>query len=114
LDFGRSGTLSRCLGPSCRRGWVKDGLRLHRLAAGEDDSPLQPTTPPVEIRESIDLDEPEHNLEPLLFLLRGLADRMMARLKAMSLACAAILPSSLLAKAAGRAACRGQGGDADS
>jgi len=65
----------------------KDGLRLHRLAAGEDDSPLQPTTPPVEIRESIDLDEPEHNLEPLLFLLRGLADRMMARLKAMSLAC---------------------------
>ena len=65
----------------------KDGLRLHRLAAGEDDSPLQPTTPPVEIRESIDLDEPEHSLEPLLFLLRGLADRMMARLKAMSLAC---------------------------
>ncbi|HMY59931.1 MAG TPA: hypothetical protein PK472_16830, partial [Pseudomonadota bacterium] len=65
----------------------KDGVALHRLAAGEDDSPLKPTPPPPEICESLDLDEPEANLEPLLFLLRGLTDRMMARLRAMSLAC---------------------------
>lgn len=65
----------------------KEGLRLHRLASGEDDTPLQPTPPPVEVCESLDLDEPEQNLEPLLFLLRGLVDRMMARLRAMSLAC---------------------------
>jgi protein ImuB len=65
----------------------REGVRLQRLAAGEEDAPLQPTTPPTEIYESLDLDEPETNLEPLLFLLRGLADRMMARLRAMSLAC---------------------------
>jgi protein ImuB len=65
----------------------RDGVKLHRLAAGEEDAPLQPTPPPAEICESLELDEAEHNLEPLLFLLRGLTDRMMARLKAMSLAC---------------------------
>ena len=65
----------------------KAGVSLHRLASGEDETPLTLTPPPPDVSESFDLDEPETLLEPLLFLLRGLLDRVVARLKTMSLSC---------------------------
>jgi protein ImuB len=65
----------------------RDGLRLHRLACAEDDTPLTPTPPPPLLTETAELEDPLDNLEPLSFVLRGLLDRMMARLLALHQAC---------------------------
>jgi protein ImuB len=72
--------------------------QLHRLACGESSELLQPTAPPTEVREELSLldqlpgqsaaggplDRGLDNLEPLLFLLRGLLDRLLSRLRARS------------------------------
>jgi protein ImuB len=65
----------------------RDGTRLHRLACAEDDTPLTPTPPPPLLTETAELEDPLDNLEPLSFILRGLLDRMMARLLALHQAC---------------------------
>jgi len=56
------------------------GVDLLRGARGEDPRPLAPVPPPDDVTESISLDHPIDNLEPLLFLLRGLAERAIDRL----------------------------------
>ena len=56
------------------------GLRALRLARGEDTSPLVPWEPPQRMEESSRLDPPVDNLTPLLFLARGLVDRLGTRL----------------------------------
>ena len=58
----------------------KEGLVALRLARGEDSRPLLPWQPPQRMEESSSLDPPVDNLEPLLFLARGMADRLGARL----------------------------------
>lgn len=63
------------------------GPALHRLACGEDQTPLSPTPPPLVISESVELDDAVDNLEPLAFLLRGLLDRAVSRLGALCQAC---------------------------
>ncbi len=63
------------------------GPALHRLACGEDQTPLAPTPPPLLISESVELDDAVDNLEPLAFLLRGLLDRTVSRLGALCQAC---------------------------
>lgn len=67
-----------------------EGVRLHRLARGEDDEPFLPALPADAVEESVELDDAIHELEPLSFILRGLFDRVLARLGCRSLACAAI------------------------
>ena len=57
-----------------------EGLRALRLARGEDTSPLVPWEPPQRMEESSRLDPPVDNLTPLLFLARGLVDRLGTRL----------------------------------
>jgi DNA polymerase IV len=57
-----------------------DGLRALRLARGEDSSPLLPWDPPQRMEESSRLDPPVDNLTPLLFVARGLVDRLGTRL----------------------------------
>jgi protein ImuB len=66
------------------------GARLHRAARGEDDDPFLPALPPDAVEESVALDYAIIELEPLAFVLRGLADRLLARLACRSLACAGI------------------------
>jgi protein ImuB len=56
------------------------GVALHRLAAAEDESTLHPRPASDELREAIELDDPLDNLEALAFVLRGLLDRLCARL----------------------------------
>jgi protein ImuB len=56
------------------------GVDLLRAARGEDPRPLAPVPPPDDVAESISLDHPVDNLEPLLFVLRGLAERAVDRL----------------------------------
>jgi DNA polymerase IV len=57
-----------------------EGRRALRLARGEDTSPLVPWDPPQRMEESSRLDPPVDNLTPLLFVARGLVDRLGTRL----------------------------------
>ncbi|MBI3784234.1 MAG: DNA polymerase Y family protein [Deltaproteobacteria bacterium] len=57
-----------------------EGVLLVRRARGEDDVPLLPRPLPMNFEESVDLDYGVDNLEPFLFVLRGLLDRLTARL----------------------------------
>jgi len=66
------------------------GARLHRLARGEDDDPFLPVLPPDAVEEGLALDFAIIELEPLAFVLRGVCDRLLARLGCRSLACAGI------------------------
>ena len=66
------------------------GARACRLARGIDDEPFVPRLPEDALEEAIDLDYPVAELEPLSFLLRGLVDRALARLRGRSLACAGL------------------------
>ena len=66
------------------------GAHLHRLGRGDDDEPFLPVLPADAVEESVDLDDAIAELEPLSFVLRGLFDRILARLACRSLACAAI------------------------
>jgi protein ImuB len=67
-----------------------NGARLHRLARGEDDDPFLPALPADAVEEGVDLDDAVSELEPLSFVLRGIFDRVLARLACRSLACAGI------------------------
>ncbi len=67
------------------------GAVLHRLASGESSELLQPTPPAPELCEEQELLDALENLEPLLFVLRGLLERLVARLRARSQACGDLL-----------------------
>lgn len=57
-----------------------EGVLLVRRARGEDDRPLVPRPLPLHFEEGIDLEYGIEALEPLLFVLRGLLDRLTTRL----------------------------------
>lgn len=61
------------------------GPAAARLARGEDPSPLTPYAPRALPEERADLDGPVDRAEPLLFVLRPLAERVAARLVGMGL-----------------------------
>jgi protein ImuB len=63
-----------------------EGERMHRLARGQDDRLLVPTVVEEEILESLELGWPAESLEPLLFALKTLLDRICARLMGRRLA----------------------------
>jgi protein ImuB len=56
------------------------GATLIRTARGEDPRPLAPTARTGEVEEAMALEYALDNLEPLLFVLRGLTERAVARL----------------------------------
>jgi protein ImuB len=64
------------------------GAALVRGARGEDERPLMPEPPAGPIEESIDLECALDALEPLLFVLRGLLERAVARLGLEGIGCA--------------------------
>ena len=57
-----------------------EGLRMHRLCRGEDDSPFIAAPLTQLFEEQIDLDWPAESVEPLLFALKTTLDRLSARL----------------------------------
>jgi DNA polymerase-4 len=57
-----------------------EGLHALKLARGEDARRLQPWEPPQRIEEQSRLDPAVDNLTPLLFVARGLVDRLGGRL----------------------------------
>lgn len=62
------------------------GLRAQRLCRGEDDTPFVAEPLAEVLEEKVDLDWPAENVEPLLFALKTLLDRICARLGGRSLA----------------------------
>ncbi|TMA56041.1 MAG: DNA polymerase Y family protein, partial [Deltaproteobacteria bacterium] len=56
------------------------GAALVRAARGEDERPLAPEPLPTAVEEGVTLEYALDNLEPLLFVLRGLVERAVARL----------------------------------
>jgi protein ImuB len=78
LALPRRGLSSR-LGPRA--------LALRALARGETGEPPLPAPADARIAEAIDIDHPVDRLEPLVFVLRGLLSRLLARLEARHLAC---------------------------
>lgn len=76
--FGQLADLpSRDLGP--RLG--SEGLRLHRLARGEDQTPLVPMKLPERFVEETETPYPIGQIEPLLFVLNGVLQRLAERLR---------------------------------
>ncbi|MFI5395038.1 MAG: hypothetical protein ACHQ9S_05850 [Candidatus Binatia bacterium] len=57
-----------------------EGVLLVRRARGEDERPLVPRPVPLHFEEGIDLEYGIEVLEPLLFVLRGVLDRLTTRL----------------------------------
>jgi protein ImuB len=56
------------------------GAQLARRARGEDEHPLAPRPLPLHFEETAELDHGVDSLEPFLFVVRGLLDRLIARL----------------------------------
>jgi protein ImuB len=64
-----------------------EGLALVRRARGEDEQPLLPRPAPLQFEEHIELDYGIATLDPFGFVLRGLLDRLTARLSVRGLVC---------------------------
>jgi protein ImuB len=64
-----------------------EGLALVRRARGEDEQALVPRSAPLQFEEGIELDYGMESLEPFAFVLRGLVDRLTARLAVRGLVC---------------------------
>jgi protein ImuB len=64
------------------------GAALVRLARGEDERPLAPQPTGGAVEEAIGLEHALDNLEPLLFVLRGLLERALARIGLDGVGCA--------------------------
>lgn len=58
-----------------------EGVALHRLAAGEENTPFVPDPQWKELREGISLEDPITRLEAFLFVLQGLLGRLAQRLE---------------------------------
>jgi protein ImuB len=66
------------------------GVDLARAARGEDTRPLAPSPPPTDVEEAATFEYAIETLEPLLFVLRGLVERAVARLGLDGIGCARI------------------------
>lgn len=64
------------------------GAALVRAARGEDERPLAPTATRPDVEEAVTLEWPLDTIEPLLFVLRGLVERAVARLGLDGIGCA--------------------------
>src|SRR5205807_2460708 len=64
----------------------QEGLRLQKLARGENHRELVPTEAPLCFEESLELEHPVDLLEPLSFLLNRMLESLFARLQARALA----------------------------
>ena len=61
-----------------RRRFGREAHRLHRRASGDLDSPLQPVRPPEPLLARHDFDQPETDVNRLLFIVKRLLDRLLA------------------------------------
>src|SRR5262245_4434223 len=64
------------------------GASLVRAARGDDERPLAPSPPPADVEEAVTLEWALDTIEPLLFVLRTLLERAVARLGLDGVGCA--------------------------
>lgn len=64
-----------------------EGVLLVRRARGEDEQPLAPRPHPLHFEEGVDLDYGLDAIEPFLFVLRGVLDRLTARVAMSGFVC---------------------------
>ncbi|MBI4511834.1 MAG: DNA polymerase Y family protein [Deltaproteobacteria bacterium] len=76
--------------PSVGKRWGQEGASVHALARGEDPTPLTAFMPQEPIIERLDLEAEITELEPLVFVLRPLLERIIIRLKGRGRAAARI------------------------
>lgn len=87
LGLRRLGDLTRLPRREVGSRFGKAGARLWRIASGRETSPLLPESPPLEFTEGMSLEYSVESLEALLFLMRGLIDRLVQRLAVHALSC---------------------------
>jgi protein ImuB len=66
--------------PSVGRRWAQATVDAQAQARGDDRRPLRPFLPAEPVVETLELESPLTELEPLTFVLRPLAERALARL----------------------------------
>lgn len=66
------------------------GAHAHRLARGMDGPTAPPSPPPPELVETAELDPPAVHVETAAFAAKGLAERLLARLGGLGLACSRV------------------------
>ncbi|HSD87527.1 MAG TPA: hypothetical protein VLB44_08425 [Kofleriaceae bacterium] len=76
------GQMVRLPGGGILERFGRDAHRLYQLAAGERWDPLVPLAPPEAPDEHVVLDDDEHDVERLVFFLKGAIDRLLDRLAA--------------------------------
>lgn len=79
----------------------QDGVRWQRLARGEDAAPLIPSVPEERFEQSLDLEWPIEELEPLAFVLGRLLEPLEAHLERRGRGAAVLHVRLFLVKAAG-------------
>jgi len=77
--------------PSVLARFGGDGARAHRLALGLDEHAAPPAPPPPDLVETCELDPPATRVDEAAFAAKGLADRLLARLEALGLACTQVV-----------------------
>ncbi len=76
------GQMVRLPGGGILERFGREAHRLYQLAAGERWDPLVPQAPPEAPDEHVVLDDDEHDVERLAFVLKGAIDRLLDRLAA--------------------------------
>lgn len=87
LGLERLGDLARLPRREVGSRFGRAGTRLWRIAAGAESSPIVPEPPVLEFTEGVHLEYAVESLEALLFLMRGLIDRLVQRLQIHALSC---------------------------
>ncbi|HLK12833.1 MAG TPA: hypothetical protein VKW76_15775 [Candidatus Binatia bacterium] len=86
----RLGDLARLPGAEVATRLGRAGAALVAAARGEDERPLAPRPADGTVEETTTLEHPIDALEPLLFVLRGLIERAVARLALTGAGCARV------------------------
>jgi protein ImuB len=81
----------------------QEGVRAHRLACGEDAAPLVPAVPEERFEQSLDLEWPIEELEPLAFVLGRLLEPLEAHLERRGRGAAVLHVKLFLVKTSGGA-----------
>jgi protein ImuB len=91
LGLRTLGAFAALPGPAVLARFGEEGARAHRWARGLDDRPVVLAVPPPDLVETAELDPPADRIDTAAFAGKGLADRLLARLEALGLACSRVV-----------------------